>query len=122
MDIFVGNIPANTTVVDLKKFFKGFDKKAVFEIKRLNGKHDLVTFGLVTIYSDRLANKAIKRLHMKKLRGKPVIVREFTHRAGGNERRQLGWRNKLWLGEERRQSDRRSVRKESSKDFDSYAA
>ena len=122
MDIFVGNIPASMTVIELKKFFKGFDKKAVFEIKRLQGKHESVTFGLVTIHSDRLAHKAIKRLNMKKLRGRPVIVREFIYRAGGNDRRQLGWRNKLWLGEERRQADRRSSRKELSKDFDSYAA
>ena len=122
MDIFVGNIPGNTTVVDLKKFFKGFDKNAVFEVKRLTGRNDVVTFGLVTIHSDRLAAKAIKRLHMKKLNGKPVVVREFTHRAGGNDRRQLGWRNKLWLGEERRQSDRRDVRKDQKKAFDSYAA
>ena len=122
MDIFVGNIPGNTTVVDLKKFFKGFDKNAVFEIKRLAGKNDAVTFGLVTIHTERLAVKAIKRLHMKKLNGKPVVVREFTHRAGGNDRRQLGWRNKLWLGEERRQSDRRDARKDQKKAFDSYAA
>lgn len=122
MDIFIGNIPGNTTVLDLKKFFKGFDKNAVFEVKRLKGRNDVVTFGLVSIHSERLAHKAIKRLHMKKLKGKPVVVREFTHRAGGNDRRQLGWRNKLWLGEERRQTDRRSSRKDQLKDFDSYAA
>ena len=122
MNIFVGNIPGNTSVIDLKKFFKGFDKKATFEIKRLKGKNDVVTFGLVTIHSERLAIKAIKRLHMKKIRGKPVVVREFTHRAGGNDRRQLGWRNKLWLGEERRKTDRRSSRQEQNNDFDSYAA
>ena len=122
MEIFIGNIPSNTTVIDLKRFFKAFDKNAVFEVKRLKGKSDVVTFGLVIIQSERLGNIAIKRLHMKKLNGKPVVVREFTHRAGGNDRRQLGWRNKLWLGEERRQTDRRDSRKQQEKNFDSYAA
>jgi len=122
MEIFVGNIPRNTTVVDLKKFFKGFDKQATFEVKRLKGRFDVVTFGLVTIHSERLATKAIKRLHLKKLNGKPVVVREFTYRAGGNDRRQLGWRKKLWLGEERRQTDRRDSRSDQKTDFDSYAA
>jgi len=122
MDVFVGNISPNTSVVDLRKFFKGFEKKAVFEVKRMRGKQGKVIFGLISFQSDRMAQKAIKKLHMQKLNGRPVIVREFVYRAGGNDRRQLNWRKKLWLGEERRKSERRDANEEIKNDFDSYAA
>ena len=122
MEIFVGNISSSATAVDLKKIFKGFDKHATFEIKRLKGRDSHVTFGLVRLQSERLAKKAIKRLHMKKYLGRPIVVREYLHRAFGNDRRQLGWRKKLWLGEERRNTDRRDAKVDNKKDLDSYAA
>lgn len=122
MDIYVGRLPDRASVVELKKFFKGFDKQASFEVKRLKGKEGRVTFGIVHIPTERLAIKAIKRLHMKKFMGRPVAVREFTYRASGNDRRQLGWRKKLWLGGERRQLERRDAKSEKNNDFDSFAA
>lgn len=122
MDIYVGNVPASVTSTELKKLFKGYDKLASFTVKRMKGKLGPVTFGLVVIPSDRIAKKAIKRLHMKKFMGKVVIVREFSYRASGNDRRELGWRTKMWLGEERRNLDRRHPKLESKKDFEDYAA
>ena len=122
MEVFVGNISRTTSVIDLKRFFKGFDKKATFEVKRMKGKRGIVVFGIVTFQSERLANKAIKKLHQQKLNGRPAVVREYLHRAGGNDRRQLGWRKKLWLGEERRQTERRDALQEVKEEFDSYAA
>jgi RNA recognition motif-containing protein len=122
MEIYVGNVPSSLTSTDLKKLFKGYDKLATFAVKRMKGKLGPVTYGLVVIPSDRTGKKAIKRLHMKRYMGKIVIVREFSYRASSNDRRQLGWRKKMWLGEERRNLDRRDPKIESKKDFEDYAA
>ena len=122
MDIFVGKLPDTASLAELKNMFKGFDKQATFKIKRMRGREGRLTYGLVSIPSERLARKAIKRLHMKKFMGRSVCVREYSFRAAGNDRRQLGWRRKLWLGQERRQIDRRDSKSEKENEFDSYAA
>lgn len=123
MDLYVGRLPDFATLIELKAFFKGFDKQASFEIKRITGRDGIIfTFGIVSIPSERLAMKAIKRLHMKKYMDCPVSVREYEHRVGGNDRRQLGWRKKLWLGQERRLSDRRDTRPDKLKTKDDRAA
>jgi RNA recognition motif-containing protein len=123
MDIYVGKLPDFATIIELKKFFKGYDKQARFDLRRCKGKDgSQITYGFVSIASERLANKAVKRLHMKKFMGTSVSVREYEHRASGNDRRQLGWRKKLWLGEERRQIDRREAKVVKSRGMDSRAA
>lgn len=121
MDIYVGKLPDSTSVIELKIFFKGFDKQASFEVKRMKGKLGRLTYGLVSIPSDRLAKKAIKKLHMKKFMGKLVAVREFSYRVSNNDRRELGWRSKMWLGEERRKLDRRDSISEKKRAFQGYA-
>ena len=111
MDIYVGKLPDFATINELKRFFKGYDKQARFDIKQIVGKDgNFITYGFVVIPSERLAQKAIKRLHMKKFMDTPVTVREYECRASGNDRRQLGWRRKLWLGEERRLVERRDLK------------
>jgi len=122
MEIYVGKLPETVTLAELKTMFRGFDKQAVFKIKRMKGGDGKIVYGLVSIPSEKLARKAIKRLHMKKFMGRLVCVREYSYRAAGNDRRQLGWRRKLWLGQERRQTDRRDSKMYNDSEFDSYAA
>jgi len=123
MEIYVGRLPDFATLEELKIFFKGFDKQTSFEIKRITAKDgSLITYGIVNIPSERLALRAIKRLHMKRFMGSQVTVREYESRAAGNDRRQLGWRKKLWLGQERRQSDRRDTRQDKFDKNDDRAA
>jgi len=123
MDIYVGKLPAFATIKELKSFFKGYDRQASFEIRRITAKDGSeITFGVVNIPVERIAIKAIKRLHMKRFMDCPVTVREFEFRAAGNDRRQLGWRKKLWLGQERRQTDRRDTRIEKFKNRNDQAA
>lgn len=122
MEIYVGNINASTSREQLQDFFKGFDKQATFKIKRVKGKYELFVFGLVTIPSERQAKKAIKRLHMKKLDGKIIVVREFLHRASHNERRNVGWRSKKWNTVERRNNERRTIRLPRITQYITYAA
>lgn len=111
MDLYVGNISARIRSSDLKGFFKGFDKNARFDVVRLKGEYDTVIFGYVVIPSERLALKAIRKLNLKMLGDRRVIVREFQHRAAGNDRRAVAWRMKPWERSERRGDDRRVQRK-----------
>ena len=122
MDIFVGTLSPNASIAQLMDFFKAFSKQASFEIRRYKGEKGLLIFGIVSIPSERLAKKAIKRLHCKKLNNRIVAVREFTHRAASNDNRELNWRDKKWNTVERRRIDRRTCWNEIKKNFNSYAA
>lgn len=122
MQIYVGRLPGFATVDDLKCFFKGFNKKADFEIHQIRCKEGEITYGLVSIESERLARKAIRRLHMKKFMDQPVAVREFSYRASFNDRRHLSWRKKMWLGQERRLVERRDPALVSRRNHKNHAA
>lgn len=108
MDIYVGNLPADTTQAELEKFFKGFHKKADIRLIRQQFENDeSCCYGLVSIDAERLALKAIKKLNGKRLRSRELLLREFHHRSYNNERRSPGWRNGLLQDNERRSRDRR---------------
>ena len=108
MDIYVGNLPADTTRAELEKFFNGFHKKADIRLIRNRFENDeSCCYGLVTIDAERLALKAIKKLNGKRLRGHSILLREFYHRSYSNERRASGWSSGLLQDNERRGHDRR---------------
>lgn len=114
MELFVGPIESGDTIDDLKRLFKGFEKKASFQIVKLLQSTEPLYFGLVEIDSDRLARKALKKLTAARINGRRVCVREYQHRSGGNERRALNWRDKPWHHNERRLGERRkSSRREA---------
>jgi len=116
MKLFIGNVPEYINLEELEQFFKGYNKQARFEIERLVDKKGIVhVFAIVEIPSERLALKAAKRLHMKKLMDQTVTVREYQYRVISNDRRHLSWRKKLWLGLERRLDDRRDSPSVSAK-------
>lgn len=117
MEIFVGNLDEKISEPQLRLFFKGYDKQAKFKLVHLKeelpgGREDTLVYGVVSIPSERLAKKALKKLNFKKLNNKPVIVREFQFRASQNDQRALNWRLKEWLKDERRGKDRRRKLKE----------
>jgi RNA recognition motif-containing protein len=122
MDLYIGNIPSNITEGQLKTFFKGYEKEATFKIKRVKGDYQLFVFGLVSIPSERLARKAIKRLNQKRMEGKLLVVREYVHRVSNNDRRNLDWRNRKWMSRERRQNERRTIRLPRISQYITYAA
>jgi RNA recognition motif-containing protein len=107
MEIYVGHLTSGDTVSDLKRFFKGYEKKANFQIVKLLRASGPLYYGLVEINSERLARKALKKLNAASLNGHRVCVREYEHRSRSNERRALNWRNLAWDNVERRQSERR---------------
>lgn len=119
MEVFIGNLAPNTSLTDLIGFFKSFAGKAKIRIveKRLEDGNKL-RYGIADFESDRLAQKAIKKLNQKPLRGELVVLREYFHRYYYNERRAVNWRELPWDGVERRQQERR--RQESPKAADNF--
>lgn len=114
LDVYIGNLHPKARPGDLEAFFKGFTKNTRFKIvTKYYNDGSSHRFGIVTFESEVLGRKAISKLHLKQLMGKPVEVREYFHRTYQNERRELGWRNKQWEGEDRRGQERR--RKEVEK-------
>ena len=108
MDIFVGNLSPRTTVSDLVALFKSFSSATRFQI--FDKQYDdgsRSRYAVATIDSDKLAEKAIKKLNGQELNGQRIALREFLHRSYGNERRAIGWRDKPWHGVERRANERR---------------
>lgn len=109
MEVYVGILPASTTQSDLIRLFLPVDKQVRVEMKT----HDLREGGksfyaIVSFSSDKLAHKAIKKLHQTEFHGGIIEVREYLHRSYNNERRALGWRNQPWESEERRTHERRA--------------
>lgn len=107
MELYVGQLSSQDTVEDLRQFFKAFARKAGFKIVKLIRPSGPVYIGVVSMESEKLAAKAIRKLHTRKLNGRRVTVREFIYRSGGNERRALNWRERVWNGIERRMAERR---------------
>ena len=123
MELYVGPLSSRTTVSELQRFFKGFEKKASFRLMKLIRNSGPHYFGLVEFDSDRLGKKAMKKLHSSKFNEHRVIVREYEHRASSNDRRALNWRELVWNKVERRDLERRQkfrVGKNAEIEFDGY--
>jgi len=121
VELFIGNLEMEVSEGDLRLLFKGYDKQATFKIVRMEGEEGVgsLVYGIVSIESERLAKKAIKKLNYKKVRDHMVIIREFHYRASQNDKRALNWRMKGWENEERRGIERRLKRK-AVKNLDDY--
>ena len=122
MDIYVGNLSANTTERELQKFFKGYGKQITIKINKFICKDGTLYFAIVDIESDKIAQKAIRKLHCQKIHGKPVVVREYQYRAGNNDRRAMNWRNHPWTQLERRALERRKKYKLANKREPEFSA
>ena len=107
MELFVGNISADTRERELREFFGDYAKDAKITLHKLKLGYSTYFYARVDIKSEKLALKAIKKLHSKKLSGRSVPIREYEYRAGNNDRRTLNWREISWQQIERRFNDRR---------------
>jgi RNA recognition motif-containing protein len=123
MELYVGPLSSRTTSSDLERFFKGFENKAHFSIMKLIRSSGTHYFGLVDFESERLARKAMKKLHSSKFNEHRVIVREYEHRASSNDRRALNWRELSWTRADRRDIERRQksrLGRNVEPEFDAY--
>ncbi len=112
MDIYIGPLPENITYQQVRTFLKGFEKHLSFDIRCMENEDEKIFYALVKVSSARIAQKIIAKLNSTLLRDKPVLVREFVHRASGNDRRAVGWRNNRWKFFNRRDAERRKNRHE----------
>ncbi|MEJ2345235.1 MAG: RNA-binding protein [Gammaproteobacteria bacterium] len=108
MEIFVGNLPRDANVADLRHLF-GHGTAARFRVvqKRCaNGTS--CCYGCAVIGPERLARRLIAELDGLVLRGRRLQVRPFRQRNGYKERRAPPWRGQPWFGVDRRKSERRN--------------
>lgn len=109
IDLFVGPLSRHITYSKFKHYFQGFEKHLQVQIRHMTHDGNEITYAFVTAASHRIGNKFIAKFNGRILRGTPVVVRPFVHRATGNERRSIQWRNQPWKffnrrgGNERRQ-------------------
>lgn len=127
MIIFLRDIPAKTSKNDIVDHFDPLLKGGLFEktgqienvqiLALKDTKENTYEFhGLVTIDSDAVAKRIIKKLNRKAFIGKPIIVREYFHRSWQNDRRvNMGeWNDEL---EDRRKGSRRRTDIENVQDL-----
>ena len=126
MEIFIGNLPEKTDAGELCRIFEEVSKPngllALLPKSRAQKRRSITSpqykvveaagenathYGHVVLYPDSLARRAIIKLQGATLRGEPIFVREFIHRAYINDQRLIGWRYRRWSGVERRLSERR---------------
>ncbi len=108
MEVYVGSLSPHTTRNDVVTYLKSFAKDARIQMVDKKLEDDLrAYYAIANFDSDRIAQKAIKKLSGGILRGETIELREFYHRSYSNERRALNWREKPWSGLERRNQERR---------------
>ncbi len=76
-------------------------------IRRMTHDGNVITYAFVTAKSARVGKKLIAKFNGKVLHGSPVVVRPFVHRATGNERRSIQWRDQPWKFFNRRRGNER---------------
>lgn len=109
MELYIGNLPDKATVSDLNHLFRGFSRKLRFrfEFRVLPDGHK-ARYAVAEFDSPKLAQKAMLKLRNTQIYGHMLEIHEYSYRSYNNERRAPGWRNRVWSGNERRQSDRRN--------------
>lgn len=136
MDIFVGNLPQNAQVADIRRLVEAVLKpkglSSILPKSRRQPRRSLnppryqivelaeekpLRYGHVVLFPENVARQVIKDLQQATLRGERIIVREFVRRAYINDRRNLGWRTQPWQEVERRQSERRRRASENAAGF-----
>lgn len=122
MEVFVGNLTAQVTENDLQQFFKGYHKRASFQVFKMMYNGTPLYYGTVDFEQDKVAMKAIRKLNNKLLDGRHLILREFHYRAGNNDRRALNWRSLAWERVERRLDERRKKHKKISQTEPEFSA
>ncbi len=109
MKLFIGNLPAHGTPEDLSKLLKPFGYRKGIEFNAWQDcEGDMNYYAVLDDEPERVARKIIRDLGNSRLLDSPLEIREFYQRHSyQNERRELGWRDQEWQGEERRVRERR---------------
>ena len=111
MNIFIGNLPINTTEGDLYQLLnlsQGEGARRLRIFKKASRSGPTNRFGLLYVETTADLRKFLKRARDAILNGQTLNVREYVPRAIGNERRAINWRERNWTHAERRRAERRT--------------
>ncbi len=110
MDIFVGNLPGKTSVLDLRKLI-GHMRKARYRIfHRRHKDGQTCCYGHAIINGSQAAGEIIARLNGYVYQGSQLRVRPLRDRSEFNERRIKKAFCRDWNGVNRRRGERRTGR------------
>ncbi|MEM7680718.1 MAG: RNA-binding protein [Planctomycetota bacterium] len=86
INIYIGNLPYDTTAEDLTQLFEGFGtvEKSALVFDRETGRSR--GFGFVEMPEPEAARKAIDKLAGESFRGRPLTINEARPRGSGNSR------------------------------------
>ena len=88
MDIFIGNMPRNTSVLELRKLLGDAGRNARFRVFNRRSRDGRVScFGHVVVHSPESAFETIRKLDGSRLNGSHLQARVYVHRSDSNERR-----------------------------------
>lgn len=122
MDIFIGNIPEETTSYELRRFVNGLfegrktglqfwkrktPERLTFKVIDKHVEGHFYHYAIARIEPSDMGSEGIELLDQQFFRDCPLSVREYRSRSYMNERRAINWRERPWSGVERRCADRR---------------
>ena len=108
MEIFIGNLPHDTSAVDLRRLFGDAGFKARYRIHRKTLQDGTVKcYGQAVVEPDTVARELIQDLDNTMLQDNCIEVRQFVERSYSNDRRGPLWSGVPWTGLDRRKADRR---------------
>ncbi len=110
MEVFVGNLPLETTAHDLRGLVGYTEQPVYFRIVRKRARSgEIICYGVASAPSEEMGRRLIERLSRMELGGRRLVAREYVRRNYGNERRAVDWRSRPWHGPERRRGERRAT-------------
>ena len=108
MEIFIGNLPLDTSVVDLRRLFGDAGSRARYRIYKKTLRDGTVKcYGQAIVEPDDVADSLIGRLNNSVLQENCLEVRPYKQRSHVNDRRGPLWSGVPWTGLDRRKADRR---------------
>ena len=108
MELFIGNLPEDTSTVDLRRLLGKAGQAARYRIYRkklLDG--SIKCYGHAIVEPDQAALGMIHLLNHLEWRNHNLEVRPYFSRSHVNDRRAPLWSGRPWMGIDRRKRDRR---------------
>lgn len=108
MELFIGNLPADTTVSELVQLFESYGDVAHFRIiEKIQHDGTSLRFGHGKLEPEEAAMQAISELDGTELRGHRLKVRRYAYRDTSEDRRAHKMRRMPWGRQRRRSSGER---------------
>lgn len=83
MNIYVGNLPKNTTVEAVKTRFEEYGEVQEVTLPKDQYSGELRGFGFINMPGKEAANKAIQEINSTEFEGRTIIVNEARPKKGG---------------------------------------